>query len=56
MGAKDTTETEIKILFGIVSKETRKGHDHGATTFIGPVGLNGVDIGQLTASKECRSK
>ena len=52
MGAKDTTETEIKILFGVVSKETRKRHDHGTTSFIRPVCLDRGNVGQLTASKE----
>ena len=56
MCAKDAAETEIKVLFGVVSKKTCKGHDHGATSFIGPVGFDRGNIGQLTASKERREK
>ena len=52
MRAKDTTKTEIEILFGVVSKETRKWHDHGATSFIRPVCLDRRNVRKLTASKE----
>jgi hypothetical protein len=56
MCAKNTTKTEIKILFGVISKETRKWHDHRATSFIGPVCLDRVNVGQLTTSKKRHGK
>ena len=56
MCAKDAAETEIKVLFGVVSKKACKGHNHRTTSFIGPVGFDRGNVGQLTASKERRGK
>jgi len=56
MRAKNATKTEIKILFRVVSKDARKRHDQWATSFIGPVGFDRCNIGELTASKQRRDK